>query len=162
MPSAMSDASPSPAPAPHVVGDGYEFDEVRAFLGGDPKPPNFVIHKGTEVIGVCLGLGWNPRADSEPCEVWVGRKGDQPKWGIRLAETRRKPLLLLAENPFSSSQKPLLLLAENPSSFTQKTPSPPRRNPLLLLAEIPFSSSQTSLLRIPPPPLCNAMQRTVI
>ena len=84
----MSDASPSPTPAPHVVGEGYEFDEVRAFLGGDPKPPNFVIHKGTEVIGVCLGLGWNPRADSEPCEVWVGRKGDQAKWGIRLAETR--------------------------------------------------------------------------
>jgi hypothetical protein len=88
LPSAMSDASPSPTPAPHVVGEGYEFDEVRAFLGGDPKPPNFVIHKGTEVIGVCLGLGWNPRADSEPCEVWVGRKGDQAKWGIRLAETR--------------------------------------------------------------------------
>ena len=84
----MSDASPSPTPAPHVVGEGYEFDEVRAFLGGDPKPPNFVIHKGTEVIGVCLGLGWNPRADGEPCEVWVGRKGDQPKWGIKLAETR--------------------------------------------------------------------------
>jgi hypothetical protein len=60
----MSDASPSPEPAPHVVGQGYEFDEVRAFLG------------------------WNPRADGEPCEVWVGRKGDQPKWGIKLAETR--------------------------------------------------------------------------
>jgi hypothetical protein len=84
----MSDASPSPAPAPHVVGQGYEFDEVRAFLGGDPKPPNFVIHKDGKVIGVCLGLGWNPRADSEPCEVWVGRKGDQAKWGIKLAETR--------------------------------------------------------------------------
>ena len=84
----MSDASPSPEPAPHVVGQGYEFDEVRAFLGGDPKPPNFVIHKAGAVIGVCLGLGWNPRADGEPCEVWVGRKGDQPKWGIKLAETR--------------------------------------------------------------------------
>ena len=84
----MSDASPSPAPAPHVVGQGYEFDEVRAFLGGDPKPPNFVIHQAGAVIGVCLGLGWNPRADGEPCEVWVGRKGDQPKWGIKLAETR--------------------------------------------------------------------------
>ncbi len=84
----MSDASPSSQPAPHVVGEGYEFDEVRAYLGGDPKPPNFVIHKGDAVIGVCLGLGWNPRADSEPCEVWVGRKDDQPKWGIRLAETR--------------------------------------------------------------------------
>lgn len=84
----MPDASPSPQPAPHVVGEGYEFNEVRAHLGGDPKPPNFVIHKGDAVIGVCLGLGWNPRADSEPCEVWVGRKDDQPKWGIRLAETR--------------------------------------------------------------------------
>ena len=84
----MTDSSPTPAPAHHIVGESYEFNEVRAFLGGDPKPPNFVIHKGGEVIGVCLGLGWNPRADSEPCEVWVGRKDDQAKWGIKLAETR--------------------------------------------------------------------------
>jgi hypothetical protein len=84
----MTDTSPTPSSTPHVVGEGYEFNEVRASLGGDPKPPNFVIHKGETVIGVCLGLGWNPRADSEPCEVWVGRKGDQAKWGIRLAETR--------------------------------------------------------------------------
>ena len=84
----MTDSSPTPAPAHHIVGESYEFNEVRAFLGGDPKPPNFVIHKGGEVIGVCLGLGWNPRADSEPCEVWVGRKDDQAKWGIKRAETR--------------------------------------------------------------------------
>jgi len=84
----MSDASPSPTPAPHVVGEGYEFDEVRAFLDGDPKPPNCRTHKSTEDIGGCRGRGWNPHADSEPCEVWVGRKGDQAKWGIRLAETR--------------------------------------------------------------------------
>ena len=70
------------------VGASYAFDEVRTFLGGDPKPPNFVIHKDGSVIGVCLGLGWNPRADAEPCEVWVGRKGDQAKWGIKLAETK--------------------------------------------------------------------------
>ena len=82
----MSDASPSPAP--HVVGESYEFNEIRTFLGGDPKPPNFVIHKSGEVIGVCLGLGWNPRADSDPCEVGVGRTDDQAKWGIKLAETR--------------------------------------------------------------------------
>lgn len=30
---------------------------------------------------------WNPLAESEPAEVWVGRKGDLPKWGIKLAET---------------------------------------------------------------------------
>ena len=71
-----------------MVGASYAFDEVRTFLGGDPKPPNFVIHKDGSVIGVCLGLGWNPRADAEPCEVWVGRKGDQAKWGIKLAETK--------------------------------------------------------------------------
>jgi hypothetical protein len=84
----MTDSSPSPAPMPHIFGESYEFNEVRAFLGGDPKPPNFVIHRNGEVIGLCLGLGWNPRAESEPCEVWVGRKGDQPKWGIKLSETK--------------------------------------------------------------------------
>ncbi len=84
----MSTEPAADAPAPHVVGASYAFDEVRTFLGGDPKPPNFVIHKDGSVIGVCRGLGWNPRADAEPCEVWVGRKGDQAKWGIKLAETK--------------------------------------------------------------------------
>ena len=84
----MSTEPAADAPAPHVVGASYAVDEVRTFLGGDPKPPNFVIHKDGSVIGVCLGLGWNPRADAEPCEVWVGRKGDQAKWGIKLAETK--------------------------------------------------------------------------
>ena len=84
----MTDLPPSPHPAPHLVGESYEFDAIRSHLGGDPKPPNFVIHRGQDVVGVCLGLGWNPRAEGEPCEVWVGYKGDLPKWGIRLAETK--------------------------------------------------------------------------
>lgn len=84
----MSTEPAADAPAPHVVGASYEFDEVRRAHGGDPKPPNFVLHREGKVIGLCLGLGWHPRADAEPCEVWVGRKGDQAKWGIRLAETK--------------------------------------------------------------------------
>ena len=75
-------------PLPHVVGEAYGFDEVRAALGGDAKPPSFVIHRDGAVIGVCLGTTWNPRAESDPCEVWVGRKGNQAEWGVKLAETR--------------------------------------------------------------------------
>lgn len=30
---------------------------------------------------------WNPRAERDPAEVWVGRKGDLPKWGMKLAES---------------------------------------------------------------------------
>jgi hypothetical protein len=67
----MTDVPSTPTPAPHIVGESYAFDAVRAHLGGDPKPPNFVIHRGKDVVGVCLGLGWNPRAEAEPCEVWV-------------------------------------------------------------------------------------------
>ena len=33
-------------------------------------------------------MSTEPAADAEPCEVWVGRKGDQAKWGIKLAETK--------------------------------------------------------------------------
>jgi hypothetical protein len=84
----MSTEPSASTPAPHVVGASYEFAEVRAALGGDPKPPNFVIHRDGQVIGLCLGLGWNPRAEEEPAEVWVGRKDDQPKWGVKLAETK--------------------------------------------------------------------------
>ena len=84
----MTEAKESFRPLPHVIGEAYGFDEVRAALGGDNKPPSFVIHRDGTVIGVCLGTTWNPRAESEPCEVWVGRKGNQAEWGVKLAETR--------------------------------------------------------------------------
>lgn len=84
----MSEPAAGHRPLPHIVGEAYAFDEVRAALGGDAKPPNFVIHRDGAVVGVCLGTAWNPRAEADPCEVWVGRKGNQPQWGIKLAETR--------------------------------------------------------------------------
>jgi len=82
----MIDSSPEPA-APHVVGQGYTFDEVRKQLGGQAAPPYFVIHRDGVIAGLCLGLMWNPLAENDPGEVWVGRKGDLPKWGAKLAET---------------------------------------------------------------------------
>jgi hypothetical protein len=84
----MSEPAAGHRPLPHIVGEAYAFDEVRAALGGDSKPPSFVIHRDGAVVGVCLGTAWNPRAEADPCEVWVGRKGNQPQWGIKLAETR--------------------------------------------------------------------------
>lgn len=84
----MTESAAPFRPLLHVVGESYSFDEVRAALGGDNKPPSFVIHRDGAVIGVCLGTTWNPRAESEPCEVWVGRKGNQAEWGIKLAETK--------------------------------------------------------------------------
>lgn len=60
---------------------------MRAQLGGQSAPPYFVIHREGVIVGLCLGLTWNPRAESDPCEVWVGRKGDLAKWGAKLAET---------------------------------------------------------------------------
>ena len=30
---------------------------------------------------------WNPLAESDPAEVWVGRKDPLPKWGVKLAAT---------------------------------------------------------------------------
>jgi hypothetical protein len=76
------------SPTPPVEGQDYEFDALRRAHGGDPKPPNFVLHRDGKVIGVCLGLAWHPRAEATPGEVWVGRKGDQAKWGVKLAETK--------------------------------------------------------------------------
>ncbi len=83
----MSEQTPAVPSAAHVVGQGYDFAEVRAALGGDPLPPNFVIHREGMVIGLCLGLMWNPLAEAAPAEVWVGRKPDLTKWGVKLAET---------------------------------------------------------------------------
>ena len=71
----------------HLVGEGYDFEAVRAALGGDPAPPFFVIHRDEAILGLCLGLMWNPLAESDPAEVWVGLKGDLRKWGLKLAET---------------------------------------------------------------------------
>lgn len=84
----MLDAFSAPASPSHVVGEGYEFDQVRAHLGGQPIPPHFVVHRDGVILGLCLGLAWNPQAEREPGEVWVGRKGDLPKWGAVLAETK--------------------------------------------------------------------------
>ena len=83
----MLDPLPAPAPSPHVIGEGYEFQEVRTQLGGQTAPPYFVIHRDGMILGLCLGLTWNPLAESDPCEVWIGRKGELPKWGAKLAET---------------------------------------------------------------------------
>lgn len=83
----MLDNTSAPSSTPHVVGEGYDFGAIRAHLGGAAIPPNFVIHREGAILGLCLGLMWNPLAEADPAEVWVGRKGDLPKWGIKLAET---------------------------------------------------------------------------
>ncbi len=83
----MSEHSSSVPPTPHVIGQGYDFAEVRAALGGEALPPNFVIHRNGVILGLCLGLMWNPLAEADPAEVWVGRKTDLAKWGLKLAET---------------------------------------------------------------------------
>jgi hypothetical protein len=83
----MLENSPAPPLPSHVVGQCYDFHAVRAGLGGEKAPPYFVIHRDGKILGLCLGLMWHPMAESEPCEVWVGRKGDLPSWGRKLAET---------------------------------------------------------------------------
>lgn len=83
----MTDDSPTPPSLAHEVGEGYDFQAIRAHLGGNAAPPYFVIHREGVIVGLCLGLLWNPRAESDPVEVWVGKKGDLPKWGLKLAET---------------------------------------------------------------------------
>ena len=83
----MNDDSPTPPSPAHLVGEGYDFQTIRAHLGGNAAPPYFVIHAEGKIVGLCLGLLWNPRAEAEPCEVWIGKKGDLPRWGLKLAET---------------------------------------------------------------------------
>jgi hypothetical protein len=83
----MLDNSSAPVPASHVVGESYDFHSIRTAMGGEANPPFFVIHRDGVILGLCLGLLWNPRAESAPAEVWVGRKGDLPKWGEKLADT---------------------------------------------------------------------------
>lgn len=83
----MSDHSAAPRPHAPVLGEGYDFQSIRTSLGGDAMPPNFVIHRAGAIVGICLGLKWNPLAESNPVEVWVGRKEPLPKWGEKLALT---------------------------------------------------------------------------
>ena len=83
----MLDHSSALPSLPHVVGEGYDYDAVRASLGGERTPPHFVIHRDDVILGLCLGLMWNPLAEADPAEVWVGLKGDLKKWGLKLAET---------------------------------------------------------------------------
>ncbi|MDA1272768.1 MAG: hypothetical protein O2960_01775 [Verrucomicrobia bacterium] len=83
----MNVGSDIAADAGHVVGESYDFQTIRNHLKGETAPPNFVIHRDGSILGLCLGLLWNPRAEDEPCEVWVGKKRDLPGWGLRLADT---------------------------------------------------------------------------
>lgn len=83
----MNDVPPNSSSPVPVVGEGYDFQAIRAYLGGNAAPPYFVIHREGVIVGLCLGLLWNPRAEADPAEVWVGQKGDLPKWGLKLAET---------------------------------------------------------------------------
>ncbi len=86
----MSDQSSAsqPVSSPHVVGEGYEFDAIRKHLGGDYATPHFVIHKGDTILGVCVGLMWHPLAESDPAEIWVGKKEDLIPWGGKLADAK--------------------------------------------------------------------------
>jgi hypothetical protein len=81
-------AAPQTVAPPLVVGEGYEYDAIRKHLGGDFGAPFFVIHREGAILGLCLGLMWNPRAESDPAEVWVGKKEGLPKWGLKLADTK--------------------------------------------------------------------------
>ena len=79
--------SSAPSPPSLVRGESYDFEAIRAALGGEAAPPYFVIHRDGTILGLCLGLMWNPLAEADPVEVWVGSKGDLKAWGARLAET---------------------------------------------------------------------------
>lgn len=83
----MLDHSPASGSPSHVLGESYDFQTIRTLLGGQALPPNFVIHRDGVILGICLGLKWNPLAESNPAEVWVGRKDPLPKWGEKLAAT---------------------------------------------------------------------------
>jgi len=83
----MLESTSAPVPPPQVVGEGYDFETIRLALGGERLPPNFVIHRAGVILGLCLGLRWHPLAESDPAEVWVGRKDPLPKWGEKLAGT---------------------------------------------------------------------------
>lgn len=83
----MLDNSSAPVSPAHVVGESYDFQTIRTALNGQPLPPNFVIHRDGVILGLCLGLLWHPLAESDPAEVWVGRKDPLPKWGEKLAAT---------------------------------------------------------------------------
>ncbi len=83
--SAMSEPMPTRPLPPHLPGTAYDFQTIRTDLGGQDGPPYFVIHRDGVILGLCLGLMWNPLAEGDPAEVWVGRKGELPKWGLTLA-----------------------------------------------------------------------------
>jgi hypothetical protein len=70
-----------------TLNQGYDFQAIRALLQGDKSPPNFAIHRQQTILALCIGLHWNPRAEQNPAEVWVGNKPELLPWGTRLAET---------------------------------------------------------------------------
>ena len=68
----MSEHPSVTASLPHVVGESYDFQTIRTALGGQPLPPNFVIHRDGAILGVCLGMMWNPLAESVKLAATTG------------------------------------------------------------------------------------------
>lgn len=83
----MTENPQATTPPTHVVGQSYDFNSIRTALGGENLPPNFAIHREGVILGLCVGLRWNPLAESDPAEIWIGRNDPLPKWGEKVAAT---------------------------------------------------------------------------
>jgi hypothetical protein len=77
----------TPTQPVYNLNEGYEYQAIRAQLRGEKTPPNFAIHRQNSILALCLGIHWNPRAEQNPAEVWVGNKPELLPWGNILTET---------------------------------------------------------------------------
>ncbi len=71
-----------------TIGKTYSFAQINAAYHADPPggedDPFFILHRGDEIVALCLRHKFNP----EPGEVWIGDAPAVAVWGERLAQCK--------------------------------------------------------------------------
>ena len=83
----------------HKIGSNYSLAQITGAFHADPPADagdlNSILHRGEEVVALCLRHKYNP----EPHEVWVGADPAAAPWGERLAQCKGKKTVPLFYAP---------------------------------------------------------------
>jgi hypothetical protein len=96
------------------------YRDIRIQLGGDDKPPWFVIHRRDVILAIIVREDLNPCINANPAEVWVGAEEPLPEWGKRLAfQTIEVPLYVSPGERMGYSERGIFKIVANTDDATE-------------------------------------------
>jgi hypothetical protein len=73
------------------------YQQIREQFRGDNEEPWSVLHRGHQIVALCLRKDVNPRVDFNSVEVWVEDAPVLAEWGERLAAEKMAIPVYVAE-----------------------------------------------------------------